>query len=92
THPDGFGRFLLIDQGLTALVAGRMLQRLFEIEAYRMMALLAFPVARRLSPRLLAIERSLATLADSIAAGSAREPGRDEELLQELTRLAAEIE
>ncbi|TXI24476.1 MAG: DUF3422 domain-containing protein [Roseateles sp.] len=92
THADGFGRFLLIDQGLTALVAGRMLQRLFEIEAYRMMALLAFPVARRLSPRLLAIERSLAALADSIAAGSARDPGRDEALLQDLTRLAAEIE
>lgn len=92
THPDGFGRFLLIDQGFTPLVAGRMLQRLFEIEAYRMMALLAFPVARRLSPRLQAIERALATLADSIAAGNARETGRDEELLQELTRLAAEIE
>ena len=91
-HPDGFGRFLLIDQGLSPLVAGRMIQRLFEIEAYRMMALLAFPVARRLSPRLLAIERSLATLADSIAAESAREAGRDENLLQELTRLAAEIE
>jgi uncharacterized membrane-anchored protein len=92
THPDGFGRFLLIDQGLSPLVAGRMIQRLFEIEAYRMMALLAFPVARRLSPRLQAIERSLAALADSIAAESAREAGRDENLLQELTRLAAEIE
>lgn len=92
THPDGFGRFLLIDQGLSPLVAGRMIQRLFEIEAYRMMALLAFPVARRLSPRLLAIERALAALADSIAAESAREAGRDENLLQELTRLAAEIE
>ncbi|ALV05517.1 DUF3422 family protein [Roseateles depolymerans] len=91
-HGDGFGRLLLIDQGFTPLVAGRMLQRLFEIEAYRMMALLAFPVARRLSPRLLAIERSLASLADSIAAVNSRETGRDENLLQELTRLAAEIE
>lgn len=92
THPDGFGRFLVIDQGLTPLVAGRMIQRLFEIEAYRMMALLAFPVARRLSPRLLAIERALAALADSIAAEGVRDGGRDETLLQDLTRLAAEIE
>ncbi|MBB3195759.1 DUF3422 family protein [Roseateles terrae] len=124
-HADGFGRLLMIDQGFTPLVAGRMLQRLFEIEAYRMMALLAFPLARRLSPRLLAIERSLASLADSIAAGPtgptgpagqaeqgrharlassatpvtpvnqpgrARESAKDEQLLQELTRLAAEIE
>jgi uncharacterized membrane-anchored protein len=87
-HPDGFGRFLLVDQGFTPLVAGRMLQRLFEIEAYRMMALLAFPVARRLSPRILAIERALAGLTDDIA----RDGGRDEKLLQELTRLAAEVE
>lgn len=87
-HPDGFGRLLLVDQGFTPLMAGRMLQRLFEIEAYRMMALLAFPVARRLSPRILAIERSLAGLTDDIASDG----GRDEKLLQELTRLAAEVE
>jgi len=87
-HPDGFGRLLLVDQGFTPLLAGRMLQRLFEVEAYRMMALLAFPVARRLSPRILAIERALAGLTDDIA----RDGGRDETLLQELTRLAAEVE
>ncbi|KQW42024.1 MULTISPECIES: DUF3422 family protein [unclassified Roseateles] len=87
-QPDGFGRLLLVDQGFTPLMAGRMLQRLFEIEAYRTMALLAFPVARRLSPRLLAIERALAGLTDDIA----RDGGRDETLLHELTRLAAEIE
>jgi uncharacterized membrane-anchored protein len=91
-HADGFGRILLVDQGFTPLMAGRMLQRLFEIEAYRMMALLAFPVARRLSPRILAIERALAGLTDSIAADSARDGGRDETLLQELMRLATEVE
>ena len=87
-HADGFGRLVLVDQGFTPLMAGRMLQRLFEIEAYRMMALLAFPVARRLAPRILAIERALAGLTDDIA----RDGGRDEKLLQELTRLAAEVE
>ncbi len=87
-HADGFGRLLLVDQGFTPLMAGRMLQRLFEIEAYRMMALLAFPVARRLSPRILAIERALAGLTDDIASDG----GRDEKLLHELTRLAAEVE
>jgi uncharacterized membrane-anchored protein len=87
-HADGFGRLVLVDQGFTPLLAGRMLQRLFEIEAYRMMALLAFPVARRLAPRILAIERALAGLTDDIA----RDGGRDETLLQELTRLAAEVE
>ncbi|MBA3596421.1 MAG: DUF3422 domain-containing protein [Methylibium sp.] len=87
-HADGFSRVLLCNRSFTTRQAGRMLQRLFEIEAYRMMALLALPVARRLSPRCLEIERSLATLTARIAADA----GDDEALLQELTRLAAELE
>ena len=87
-HADGFSRFLVIDRGLTPRQAGRTLQRLFEIEVYRMLALLALPIARRLSPRIVAIERSLAALTDGIAHGR----GDDEALLQELTRLAAEVE
>jgi uncharacterized membrane-anchored protein len=69
-----------------------MIQRLFEIEAYRMLALLALPIARRQSPRIVAIEKSLAELTDGIARQSGQVIGRDEELLHELTRLAAEVE
>ena len=87
-HEDGCARFLLLDAGLTPRQAGRMMQRLFEIEAYRMLALLALPIARRQSPRIVAIEKSLAELTDGIA----REDGREEALLHELTRLAAEVE
>ena len=67
---------------MTPLLAGRMLQRLFEIEAYRMMALLAFPVARRLSPRIQAIEKSLAGLTDDIARDRQRQRS-DEALLHD---------
>jgi uncharacterized membrane-anchored protein len=87
-NDDGCTHILLLDRRLTERQAGRTLQRLFEIEAYRMLALLALPIARRQSPRIAAIERSLATLTDGIA----RDEGDDEALLQELTRLAAEVE
>jgi uncharacterized membrane-anchored protein len=87
-HADGCSRFLLLGRQLTPRIAGQIVQRLFEIEAYRMMALLALPMARRQSPRIVAIEKSLALLTDGIA----REEGADEALLQELTRLAAEVE
>ncbi len=87
-HADGCSRFLLLGRQLTPRMAGQWLQRLFEIEAYRMMALLALPMARRQAPRIVAIERALAVLTDGIA----REEGTDEMLLQELTRLAAEVE
>ncbi len=90
-HPDGYGRVLLLDRRLTRNQAGRTMQRLFEIEAYRMMALLALPIARRQSPRLLVIERSLAALTDGIGCAD-HDAQRDESLLHELTRLAAEIE
>jgi uncharacterized membrane-anchored protein len=87
-HADGHARFILMDRSFTPRQAGRMMQRLFEIEAYRMMALLSLPIARRQSPRIVAIERALAELTGGIA----REDGNEEDLLHELTRLAAEIE
>jgi uncharacterized membrane-anchored protein len=87
-HEDGFSRWLVRDRGLTPGQAGRTLQRLVEIEAYRMLTLLALPIARRQTPRVLAIERELASLTDGLAQGQ----GNDEELLHELTRLAAEVE
>lgn len=87
-HSDGFVRFVVCNRSLTERQAGRTLQRLFEIEAYRMAALLALPIARRLAPRIAAMEASLAELTAHIA----DEAGEDEALLQELTQLAAEIE
>lgn len=88
---DGFGRFVVIDRAFTVNQTGRILQRLFEIEAYRVLALLALPIARRLQPRIVAIEQSLTALTEGIAAGHG-EVDRDEALLHDLTRLAAEIE
>jgi len=65
-------RARLVAGGEARIVSGRIAQRLFEIEAYRMLALLALPIARRQSPRINAIEKSLAVLTDSLA----REAGR----------------
>jgi uncharacterized membrane-anchored protein len=87
-HDDGYSRFLVLNRRLTPLQAGRTLQRLFELEAYRMLALLALPIARAQSPRIVAIESALASLTDEMT----RERRDDQLLLNELTRLAAEIE
>ena len=87
-HDDGFSRFLLVDAGFTPRQAGRMMQRLFEIEIYRMMALLALPVARQQTTQLADIEAALA----SVTADIATQRCDDETLLHEVTRLAAEVE
>ena len=85
---DGFSRFVLLNARLTREQTGRTVQRLIEIEAYRLLSLLALPIARRQSPRIQQIERALAALTDGMARGG----GDDEVLLQEIMRLAAEVE
>jgi uncharacterized membrane-anchored protein len=88
-HADGFGRLWVADRGMTPRQAGRMVQRLLEIDSYRMLALLAFPVARQLGPFLSQRERELAQIAATLAG----EGGSDESaLLDRLIRLEAEIE
>lgn len=88
-HADGFSRFYVADQGLTPRQAGRTLQRLLEIDTYRMMALLALPAARDLGAALGHAETELARIAVSLAKGQ-RESEAD--LLEALTQLEAEIE
>jgi uncharacterized membrane-anchored protein len=86
---DGFARFLVEDQSMTPRQAGRTVQRLVEIDAYRLMALLALPVARQLAPALSQTERELSEITAALVHAS--QP--DEPLLLErLTRLQAEIE
>jgi uncharacterized membrane-anchored protein len=86
---DGFSRFLVYDRGLTPRQAGRMVQRLLEVETYRMMALLALPVARDLSPVITRDERELAQITAAMAGDDARD---EPALLERLTRLEAEID
>jgi uncharacterized membrane-anchored protein len=88
-HADGFGRLLLCDHHMTPRQAGRLVQRLFEIDTYRMMALLALPVARSLTPQLGSAERELLEIMDAMqTAGDAEEPV----LLDRLTKLEASVE
>lgn len=87
---EGFSRFLLVDAGLTPRQAGRMVQRLVEIETYRVMALLAFPVAKEVGRLLSRAEDELADLMDGLEL--ARNTEDDRAMLGRLTRLAADVE
>lgn len=88
-QPDGFSRVLLLDAGMTAAQAGRTAQRLLEIETYRLLALLAFPIARSLAPFLSDREHELAGITAILAPAR---PADEAPLLGRLTALAAEIE
>jgi uncharacterized membrane-anchored protein len=86
---DGCSRFYLRNRSMSPRQAGRMLQRLLEIETYRMMALMALPVAQQLTPFLTGAERELSQITTLLAESTeADEPV----LLDRLTRLEAGIE
>ncbi|MES2153179.1 MAG: DUF3422 domain-containing protein [Pseudomonadota bacterium] len=89
--PDGFGRFVVQDRGLQFQQAGRLVQRVLEVETYRMMALLGLPHAQQAAPTLNAIEAELARL--SAGMSDSGEASNDEaELLHKITALAARME
>ncbi len=88
-HADGFSRSLVFVDGISPRRLGRLVQRVLEIETYRMAALLGLPVARDAGVLLARGESELASLAQAIrTAGREQEP----ELLDRLTRLAGEVE
>lgn len=91
-RPDagGMTRMLLIaDTGDHALV-GRLAQSLLEIETYRLLAMLAFPIAGAAGGTLGKVEKEAASLAGLLAAEC--EPEEDRRLLSRLTALAGETE
>ncbi|MEM7765879.1 MAG: DUF3422 domain-containing protein [Pseudomonadota bacterium] len=88
-HKDGFSRFHVFDGGMTPWQAGQTVQRLLEIETYRIMALLALPLAQDLVPNLSKWEHDLAAIASRMT----NEEDTDEpDLLERLTGLQASIE
>jgi uncharacterized membrane-anchored protein len=98
-HASGFVRFVIRDAGLKGQQAGRLVQRILEIETYRKMAMLGLPNAQRASPILNIIEAELASqtaaMVDMDKTGhKGDEEGMAEEqlLLERITSLAARLE
>lgn len=88
-YGDGFARWIVVAGDMTPRRLGRLVQRLQEIETYRMMALLGLPVAREVGAALVGAERDLADVAERIRTAS---PDDEQELLRQLTQLAARVE
>ena len=87
---NGFSRFLVLNASMTQRQTGRTVQRLCEIETYRMMALLGLPVAKEVGKWLYTGEKQLAEMMDRI--GQAQSPTDEREVLGTLSKLAAEVE
>jgi uncharacterized membrane-anchored protein len=89
-HSDHFSRVLVHRRKLNPCQSGRLVQRLLEIETYRVMALMALPIAREVSAGVNAMDQELAQINAQI---SDIQHGEDErQLLKQLTTLAAKVE
>ena len=86
---DGFEKMLVVaPPGTTPTRAGRISQRLLELETYRLMALRGLPVAKQLGPMLTNAENALADITALLESKSAS----DQTLLDTLVSLAARVE
>lgn len=86
---DGFEQILLVGQTpMSPTRAGRIAQRLLELETYRMMALRGLPVARSLGGILTLAETELAGITQQLEHKSTS----DAALLAQLVSLAATVE
>jgi uncharacterized membrane-anchored protein len=82
-------RLLLVNDSLDSYRLGRMARRLFDIETYRMMAMLALPDAKALSGELQCYENELSTLSHQHAE---QHTAPAEPMLNALTLLSAKLE
>ena len=85
----GATRFLVQGHRLTPGRYGRLLQRLVEIETYRLAALLSLPLARELLPQIEALESQHVALVERIGVMDA---GDERALLSDLTTIALTTE
>lgn len=88
-HSDGFGRFLVGNAHMSDSQIGRLTQRLIEIETYRMLTLLALPLARENAGTLNKMDAQLVELTNQLACSDSFS---EQQILTKLTEMAALIE
>lgn len=88
--PSGFTRILIESRGMSERTAGRLVQRVLEIETYRTLTLLGLPLAQKVTPILAEMEEELADITATIAEADSTK--RSHDLLKRLETLAAKNE
>jgi uncharacterized membrane-anchored protein len=89
-NDEGYSQIVVLVTGdMRPRQMGRMVQRLLELDTYRMMALLSLPAARALRPDIEDMERELSVISSDIARTDQR---AESALLERLTRLEARVQ
>ncbi|TPE51591.1 DUF3422 domain-containing protein [Maribrevibacterium harenarium] len=89
-HSDGCGRMMVFNRGMSNSQLGRMVQRLIEIETYRLMALMGLPLARYYNQKLAKRDKQLAEITAQLS--ETEEEVDEQEVLAKIIRMAAWVE
>lgn len=84
--------YAVLSQNNSSNELGRRVQRLYELETYRIMALIGLPLARRLSGKLTELEDQLNTLTSKLERGASSTELTDQDLFQKLTNLSGMLD
>lgn len=88
-HEDGFGRFLVYQDGLSSEQLGRLVQQLLQLDTYRLMATLGLPLAQAINSELNQLDLQLQQVTNCIALGK---DTNDRDLLTQVSKIAAKVE
>ena len=89
-HSDGFGRILVYNREMSNSQLGRMVQRLIEVESYRLIALLGLPLARHYNQHLAQMDQKLAELTNQLS--DEHHDLDEQEVLSKIIDMAAWVE
>jgi len=87
---DGFSRMVVEDMGLGPNRAGRLVQRLLDIETYRILTLLGFEAAHVVGEQILTFETALQQIEEKMSAEAA--VTEDRRVLRDLLALVRRVE
>ena len=89
---NGFSRAILFNQSVPANRMGRLIQRVIELETYRMLTLLGLSAAQTYSPKLNHVDAALSDLTTSLSESIAGDSGTMDQVLAPLSTLSAQLE
>lgn len=89
-HEDGFARFVIYNNSLNNCETGRLVQKLLEIETYRLIALLTLPISKLALHQINAIDLQLSSSVDNIP--KVHDHKGEKHLLEQLSVCSAQVE
>ena len=89
-HGDHYGRFIVHHDNLSLSELGQLNRRLTDVETYRLLTLMALPIAKKIAPQLLDMDRQLADILSVVTDLDANQSERG--LLETLSSIEAQLE